>query len=260
MRYQLHPVSGAHHAHYERGGGFCTFCYLVGSARALARRGVGPVGIVDLDAHPGDGTYTLAKDDPGIVLFDIAGGAWVTVGPDDRHQFFDVDDVDAYRAALEKLPAFLDRTRPGLVEYQAGMDPYYADPVGGIPGVDAAFLRFRDQFVIGHLVHRGIPVVVNLAGGYLEDGISEQFHLETIRVAVEAQRRHRTREMCSFDPETGTLTDVALHAELLGDDTAEWDLNLTPCENLSDEEIDRHLENHIKRHYGDNAGLKPDSK
>ena len=200
----LHPVSGAHHAFYERGGGFCTFNYLVGAARAVARRGVGPVAILDFDAHPGDGTYALAKDDLGIAIFDVAQGAWMTVAPDDRHEFYDVDDVDAYRAALERLPAFLDRTQPGLVQYQAGVDCYVADPVGGIPGVDAEFLRFRDQFVIGHLVHRGIPVVVNLAGGYLEDGTSERLHVETIRVAAETLRRHRTRELCSFDPETGT--------------------------------------------------------
>jgi acetoin utilization deacetylase AcuC-like enzyme len=214
--------------------------------------------VLDLDAHFGDGTYALAKDDPAIAIFDVSQGTWVTVAPDDRHEFYDVEDVEAYRAALERLPAFLDRTQPGLVQYQAGMDPYYDDPVGGIPGVDAEFLRFRDQFVLGHLVHRGIPVVVNIAGGYLEDGTSERLHVETIRVAAETLRRHRTRELCRFDPATGILKDEALHAELLGDDTAEWDLDLTPCENMSDDQIDRYIEDHIKRHYGRNPAPKPD--
>jgi len=256
----LHPVSGAHHAYYERGGGYCTVNFLVGAARAVARRGVGPVAILDFDAHPGDGTYALAKDDLGIAIFDIAGGTWVTVAPDDRHQFYDVADVDAYRAALTALPAFLDRTRPVLVQYQAGVDPYVGDPFGGIPGVDAEFLRYRDQFVLGHLVHRGIPVVVNLAGGYLEDGTSDRLHVETIRVAVETQRRQSAGELCSFDPETGTLTDEALHAELLGDDIRDWDLDLTPCENMTDEEIAEFIEAHAKKHYGGNAESKPSGK
>jgi hypothetical protein len=140
------------------------------------------------------------------------------------------------------------------------MDPYYADPVGGIPGVDAEFLRFRDQFVIGHLVHRGIPLVINLAGGYLEDGTAERLHVETIRVAAETLRRHCTRELCRFDPETGTLTDDALHAELLGDDVCAWDLDLTNCENMSDEETDEFIEAHCLRHYGRDTNRKPDGQ
>jgi len=254
----LHPVSGAHHASYERGGGFCTFNYLVGGGRSLARRGIRPTAILDFDAHAGDGTYALAKDDPGIVIFDIAQGNWITVAPDDRHEFYDVDNVDAYRAALKALPAFLDRTQPVLVQYQAGTDPYYDDPVGGIPGVDAEFLRFRDQFVIGHIVHRRIPLVINLAGGYLEDGTAERLHVETIRVAAETLRRHRTRELCSFDPETGTLTDEALHAGLLGDDIAPWDLDLDGIEQMTDAQLDNYIEEHCRRNYGA-ARPKPDS-
>jgi len=199
----LHPVSGAHHAFHERGGGYCTFNCLIGAARFLSAREVRPVGIVDLDAHPGDGTYALAKDDPGVVIFDISLGTWVTVAPADRHEYHDVDDVDAYRAALTALPAFLDRTQPGLVQYQAGVDPYVGDPFGGIPGVDAEFLTFRDQFVLGHLVHRGIPVVVNLAGGYLEDGISEHLHLGTIRVAADTLRRQSAGSSAALTPRRG---------------------------------------------------------
>jgi len=36
----LHPVSGAHHAGFARGSGFCTFNYLVGAARALLTDGL----------------------------------------------------------------------------------------------------------------------------------------------------------------------------------------------------------------------------
>ena len=140
------------------------------------------------------------------------------------------------------------------------MDPYYADPVGGIHGVDAGFLRYRDQFVIGHLLHRDIPVVVSLAGGYVENGISEHLHLGTIRVAIETLRRQRSRELCSFDRQTGTLTDEALHAELLGDDTAEWDLDLAPCAGMSDEEIERYIQDHIEKHYRSDSDPKADNQ
>jgi hypothetical protein len=66
--------------------------------------------------------------------------------------------------------------------------------------------------------------------------------------------------LCSFDPETGTLTDDRLHAELLGDDVCDWDLDLTSCESMTDEEIDQFIEAHCRRHYGGDADPKPDSK
>jgi len=204
---------------------------------------------VDLDAHPGDGTYSLAKHDEDIAIFDIAYGTWDPAEHNDRTAFFDVGDVQAYRAALQTLPAFLDRVKPRLVQYQAGVDCYEHDPVGGIDGVDAEFLRWRDTYVIGHIMQRQIPLVVVLAGGYV-DGLSERLHVETIRVAAEALRRHRAGEMCSFDTETGILNDNTLHADLLGDDECEWDLDLSVCGGMTDEQMEKYFDEHAKKHYG----------
>ena len=63
--------------------------------------------------------------------------------------------------------------------FQAGMDPYEHDPVGGIPGVDEAFLRRRDSHVIAQVSSRRIPLVVNIAGGYVDR--VERLHLMTVR-------------------------------------------------------------------------------
>jgi acetoin utilization deacetylase AcuC-like enzyme len=208
------------------------------------------VAILDCDAHYGNGTVSLVTSSDRIAIFDISGGAWSDSPTAEQDEFYEVANRTEYHAALNRLPAFLDRVRPALALYQAGVDPFEEDPVGGISGVTAEFLRFRDQFVIGHIVHRRVPLVINLAGGYLEDGTAERLHVETIRVAADTVRRHRTRELCSFDPETGELTDEAFHAELLGDDTTEADLDLTPCANMTDEEIDRYLDEHAKKHYG----------
>jgi acetoin utilization deacetylase AcuC-like enzyme len=177
----LHPVSGAHHAPASRGSGFCTFNFLAGAARTMLREGLEGVAIVDLDAHPGDGTYRHEGGNPRVALFDIAGGAWVPVRNDSRVEYRVARSAASYREALQNLPAFLDRTKPRLVQYQAGMDPFEDDPVGGIDGVDEAFLRWRDAFVLEEVRRRGIPTVVNLAGGYVE-GVSERLHLNTVRV------------------------------------------------------------------------------
>jgi acetoin utilization deacetylase AcuC-like enzyme len=181
----LHPVSGAHHAGRSRGSGFCTFNFLVGAGRTVLDEGAaGRVAIVDLDAHQGDGTWELAAGDRRFGIFDVAGQDWIGERDTDRVSMAVVESAEAYAAHLARLPAFLDRFEPKLVQYQAGMDCHQDDPVGGIPGVDAEFLSWRDRFVIGEIARRRIPLVINLAGGYQRDGTTVALHVETVRIAA----------------------------------------------------------------------------
>lgn len=190
----LHPVSGAHHADYFSGGGFCTFNYLAGAGQAGLQLGwVSRVGVIDLDAHHGDGTYRLVGADPRFATFDIAGSMWTAVADHKRSVMVVAHDVADYRKGLQGLPKWLDREfpevngkRPYLMQYQAGMDCFKSDYVGGIDGVTKRFLSARDAFVIKNVRERGIPLVVNLAGGYLT-GVSEYLHLETVRRMAEWQ-------------------------------------------------------------------------
>lgn len=180
----FHPVSGAHHARRDRGAGFCTFNFLAGACRRVLEEGiVRRVLVVDLDAHPGDGTYALIGSDPRVALFDIAGSDWIGQFDTDRIFYQTATGPEQYRAHLARLPLLLDQFRPDLVQYQAGMDCHEHDPVGGIDGIDDEFLRERDRFVIREVLARQLPLVINLAGGY--EHFSERLHVETARVALE---------------------------------------------------------------------------
>jgi len=181
----LHPVSGAHHAHYGHGAGFCTFNYLVGAGRVLLEQGaVQRVAVLDLDAHTGDGTLALVGDDPQFGLFDISSFRWIPGGLDPtRHVFAGAHDADEYFVALKKLPAFLDSFRPELVFFQAGMDPFEEDDMGAVEGMTGERLGQRDRYVLEAVISRGIPTVVNLAGGYLDDGTTVGLHVQTIGIA-----------------------------------------------------------------------------
>jgi acetoin utilization deacetylase AcuC-like enzyme len=186
-RVVFHPVSGAHHARRERGGGFCTFNFLAGASRRLLDEGVvHRVLVVDLDAHQGDGTHALTADDPRVALFDIAGSNWIGEFDTDRVIYKVARGPEDYRTHLARLPAMLDHFKPDLLQYQAGVDCHEYDPVGGIAGIDEAFLLERDRFVIHEVAARQIPLVINLAGGY--EGFSERLHVQTARVALEAPR------------------------------------------------------------------------
>jgi acetoin utilization deacetylase AcuC-like enzyme len=209
----LHPVSGAHHADYHRGAAYCTFNYLVGAARQMANDTGHSVAIIDLDAHPGDGTFRLASDEAAIALFDIAGGRWFDAPRTDRIEYHDAGDAEEYRTALDRLPAFLDRVQPGFVQYQAGMDLFEDDPVGGVRGITAAFLEARDRFVIEAVRSRGIPLVVNLAGGYVT-GVSERLHVTTIRAMAAWQQTERS-SASTTERGAGSAPSSAIEAQAI---------------------------------------------
>jgi acetoin utilization deacetylase AcuC-like enzyme len=183
----LHPVSGAHHAGYERGGGFCTFNYLVGAARTLLGPGQRSA-IIDLDAHWGDGTARLVQGDERFRVFDMTegypGSKEFGPGPIVWENGIDLrvkDAADYLHALRVSLPTVLDETKPTSAQYLAGADPYEQDPVGGLKGMTVGVLCERDEIVLRELRNRGIPTVVTFAGGYVP-GTTEKIHLNTVRV------------------------------------------------------------------------------
>ena len=196
----LHPVSGAHHAGYESGAGFCSANFLVGAARFAIDHGLAArVGILDLDVHLGDGTYRLIERTPEIECLDINEHNWGVEHP----LCLTVSTGAAYLNVLRlALPQWLDRFQPSLVCYQAGMDPHESDPVGGIPGMTARRLAVRDAYVLRTLRDRGIPVVVNLAGGY-QPHITEGLHVQTIRIMAAVQAGTDVFDDTAADMEPG---------------------------------------------------------
>jgi acetoin utilization deacetylase AcuC-like enzyme len=177
----LHPVSGAHHARYDRGAGFCSVNFLVGASTALLAEGrVERVLMLDLDAHYGDGTDALTTNEPRIMHLDIHGGSCLDRTA--RGVWAGVRDGDAYLELLRaELPRALDE-RPDLVQWQAGVDPFEEDDVGGIPGMTAVRLLERDAVVLEALAARRTPTVISLAGGYSASCV--KLHCATVRSAA----------------------------------------------------------------------------
>jgi acetoin utilization deacetylase AcuC-like enzyme len=150
----LSPTSGFHHAGWDYAAAYCTFNGLMVASLALhAKRLVQRVAILDLDQHFGDGTRDI------LHRLEIS---WV------RHYTYGLAPATQENAAswLEVLPWLVRETVQGcdLVLYQAGADPHVDDPLGG--GLTAEQLARRDRIVFEGCQERGVPVVVNLAGGY----------------------------------------------------------------------------------------------
>ncbi len=147
------PTSGFHHAEYGNAMAFCTFNGLMVAALALKESGlVNRVGIIDCDAHYGNGTDHIIRK---------LGIDWIehhTLGAHFHEQ------ADAKNGQFE---VWLERAiekclKCDLIIYQAGADPHINDPLGGI--LTTRQMSERDRVVFEGLGH--LPLVWNLAGGY----------------------------------------------------------------------------------------------
>ncbi|WP_165703631.1 histone deacetylase [Enhygromyxa salina] len=164
---------GFHHAHRDRGRGFCLINDVAVAVAELRSRGMTePIAVIDLDIHDGDGTRALFADDPSVWTFSIHNSHW---GPTDAVASTAIalgDGVEdaGYLATLRaELGPMLDRHRPHLVFYLAGCDPAHDDGLGNWNISDAGMLA-RDHHVITQLRRRGIQSIVwLLAGGYGSD-------------------------------------------------------------------------------------------
>jgi acetoin utilization deacetylase AcuC-like enzyme len=192
-------ASGFHHSHADHGEGFCTFNGLVVAMehhRAAGR--LRSALVLDMDLHYGNGTASLLRDRPWAHQLSIYGNFYrnnvavrdVTADADpDTENCRGVPvpagaDGDLYLGLLEAhLPAAIARSRPDVILYQAGADPYREDPYSPL-NLDHADLMARDRRVFEIARAAGIPVMWVLAGGYTSD-ISKvvEVHVNTWRAS-----------------------------------------------------------------------------
>jgi acetoin utilization deacetylase AcuC-like enzyme len=181
-------AGGTHHAFRARGEGFCVFNDAAVTARAMqVEAGLQRVAIVDCDVHQGNGTASIFAGDDSVFTFSIHGARnfpFFKEASDLDIELADGTRDEEYLWHLERgLDETLERSRPQLVIYLAGADPYEDDRLGRL-GLTKRGLARRDELVLGTLAARGIAVAVAMAGGYardIEDSI--EIHANTLRTA-----------------------------------------------------------------------------
>jgi acetoin utilization deacetylase AcuC-like enzyme len=181
----FHFGGGMHHAHADTGKGFCPVNDIVVAIRKLQAEGrVRTVWIIDVDAHKGDGTAALTRDDATIATLDVHMAAgWPLDGPairpdsrpDPAFVPADIDvpigegEEERYVPALREALVRLDRyPRPDLAVVVCGADPYEHDELPSTAGLrlTLAQLLERDRAVFDFLRNRNIPAAYLMAGGY----------------------------------------------------------------------------------------------
>jgi acetoin utilization deacetylase AcuC-like enzyme len=176
-----------HHGHREFGHGFCPVNDIVIAAKKLqAEHGVRSIWIIDVDAHKGDGTAALTRDDTSIVTLSVhMARGWPLDGseilPDGQaNPSFVASDIDIpveqeeNSQYLEKLAQGLEMLgqypRPPLAIVVCGSDPYEEDELSSASALRLSLdhLLDRDQQIYHFLKRLDIPSAWLMAGGYGE--------------------------------------------------------------------------------------------
>jgi acetoin utilization deacetylase AcuC-like enzyme len=167
----VHLGGGFHHAGPDRGTGFCLLNDVaVAIARLRARGFDGPVLVVDLDLHDGNGTRAAFAEDPTVHTYSIHNQDWdepEAVASTSIALGSGVDDATYLDALKGTLPGVVAEHEPEMVFYLAGVDPADGDLYGD-GRLSGEGLLARDRFVADtvHAARRRLPFVVTLAGGY----------------------------------------------------------------------------------------------
>lgn len=162
-----------HHAGRAFAGGYC-YVNSAAAATAALREEAGPVAILDVDYHHGNGTQEIFWDDPTVLFVSLHADPdleypYFTGRADERGTSGRVLNIplplgtgdDAY---LDAAGGALDRIAehaPRALVVSLGLDAHGDDPLGRFSLTDEAFRR------LGSMVARlGPPVLVVQEGGY----------------------------------------------------------------------------------------------
>jgi acetoin utilization deacetylase AcuC-like enzyme len=161
--------AGGHHAGYRQFWGACCFNDVV--IALTHTREISPwrrFAIVDTDAHHGDGTRQLVRDDPEVFHLCFCGlnftsddGAKVDVNVYHLHPHADPDDqyVELVRRHLPLIPEF----KPDLLIWYYGFDTH-RDDYGSLGLTEGAYFAICD-LMSAAAAGMGVPLMVVLAGG-----------------------------------------------------------------------------------------------
>ena len=171
--YAANAAGGSHHALPNSGAGFCVFNDLaVAALRLLGEGDARRILIIDLDVHQGDGTAAILAGRTDVGTLSIHAEKNFPVRKAQSTMDVALPDGtgdEAYLAALvTAFDAMIERIRPDLILYQAGVDVHKDDKLGRLALTDQG-IAARDALVAGRARALGIPLASAMGGGYGND-------------------------------------------------------------------------------------------
>ncbi|MBK06484.1 MAG: histone deacetylase [Deltaproteobacteria bacterium] len=158
----INLMGGFHHAGPESGGGLCPVNDIAVSIAQLRSEGFqGMISVLDLDAHPPDGTSACLRDDLLVWQGSISGTSWGELERVDEIQLPENSGDSVVLEALEHLLALMPKS--DLVYVIAGGDVLLDDHMGTL-GMTIEGAQKRDMKIMKAL--DGVPSVWLPGGGY----------------------------------------------------------------------------------------------
>ena len=160
---------GTHHAHRERGSGFCIFNDIaICALKAINHYNFKKVLIIDLDVHQGDGTATILKNTKNIFTFSMhceKNFPFKKYKSDLDIPFKEkINDIEYLHLLEISLQKFVDISFD-LIIYQAGVDTLKNDRYGKA-SLSRHGLRKRNALVYDFCKNNNSKVLLLMGGGY----------------------------------------------------------------------------------------------
>ena len=186
-------AGGTHHAHADRGEGYCVFNdFAVAALRLLSQEKVKKILIIDLDVHQGNGNSSILGNRDDVFILSLHGEknypfrkvpSHLDVGLPEKTG--DADYLQALESSLKLLPSDFD-----MIFYQAGVDNLKEDTLGTF---ELTFdgLKQRDRMVFEFAGKT--PIAMAIGGGYAKPiELTVEAHVNTFKIAREVfSREHR---------------------------------------------------------------------
>lgn len=166
-----------HHAGSDYMGGYCYLNNAAIAARQAAARGLGPVAVLDVDYHHGNGTQDIFYEDGGIFFASIHAdprtdypfywghaderGAGAGEGATLNLPLPQGADWPTYEAALNEAIGAIHAWGARLLVLSFGADTFAGDPISSFALQTADYARMGRTIAAS-----GLPVVVVMEGGY----------------------------------------------------------------------------------------------
>jgi len=175
--------SGLHHARADQGAGFCTINGLAIAALVALANGASSVGILDVDAHCGGGTFEILGANPAVCIGDVSTNGYDSWSSGSTRHRLEIDtDPETYLDTVAEMLEHIGKV--DLLLFNAGMDPAEGGSAGSTRGFTSELLEARERLIAEWCERTSTPVAFVLAGGYVGSGLTlgdvADLHMHTV--------------------------------------------------------------------------------
>lgn len=178
-------AGGTHHAHADRGEGFCVFNdFAVAALRLLEKKKLNRILIIDLDVHQGNGNSSILGMRDDVFILSLHGEKNYPFRKVASHLDVALPEKTGdkeYLVALENALSQISRLNFDMIFYQAGVDNLKEDTLGTFAMTFQGLME-RDKMIFEFA--RGTPLALAIGGGYANPiELTVQAHVNTFKVA-----------------------------------------------------------------------------